>query len=267
MDGIEPLGDDPWIVGFGLHALHVGGGTGFFVLLRQPHGDRLAAQRAHAHEHAPDVAADLLAVGEIILRAPAALDDAQALRLADDLYENRLDVGHVDVLLSQFTVFCAVRNEERDRDGVSHIIARMQPELPVKRPREGIHVGKARVIGRVDDPDPAAAELPGRLGEAVFADIFRRCQPQRRPEQPVGVPRGKQRRPRKIGQTDLLRFVLFDVVLHPLDREDLFLHTPQLLTRCMLPHRRNFLSTFLAVFIQDSPAAFCSPGRMENSAL
>ena len=52
----------------------------------------------------------------------AALDDTQALRFADSLYEDWSNVGHVDVLLSQFTIFCAVRNEERNGNGIFHIV-------------------------------------------------------------------------------------------------------------------------------------------------
>ena len=165
----------------------------------------------------------------------------------DDLYENRLNVGHVNVLLSQFTIFCTVRNEERDRNGIFHIVARIQPELPVKGPSEGIHIGKARVQCRVDDPGLPAPELPGRLGEAVLADVLRGRQPQTVPEQPVGIPRGKEGYPRQIREADLPRPVPLDVVLHPLDRQDLFFHMPQLLTGSILPQRAGGLSTFFAV--------------------
>ena len=224
MNGVKAFGNYAHVVKPDLHALYIRGRTGRFIPLRQPHGNRLAAQRLHAHEHPPHVAADLFAVWKIIRRAFAPLDDAQALRLADCLHENGLNIGHVNRLLSQFAIFCAVGNEKRDRHRLFQIFARMDSKLPVKRPCEGIHVGKARVERHIDDLRPSVAQLPRRLREAIFADVFRRRQPQIRPEQPVGIPRRKQRRARKIAQADFLRPVLFDVVLHPLDRENLLFH-------------------------------------------
>ena len=120
-----------------------------------------------------------------------------------------MNIGHVDVLLSQFAVFCAVRNEERDRHGVQLIFAGIHAELPVKRPGEGVHIGKSGIVRRVDDLNVPAAKLLCRLGEPVFADVLRGRQSQIIPEQSIGIPRGKQRRPREIGQTDFLRFVFF----------------------------------------------------------
>ena len=49
---------------------------------------------------------------------------------------------------------------------------------------------------------------------SVYADILGRCQTKHIAEQPECMPWRKQRCPRKIGQADLLRFVLFNVVLH-----------------------------------------------------
>ena len=113
-----------------------------------------------------------------------------------------MNIGHVDILLSQFTIFCAVRNKEWNGDGIVHIVARIQPELSVKCPRESIHIGKPGIVGRVDDLDLSAAKQLCRLREPVFADIFRRRQSEAFSEQPVGIPRGEQRNTSQIGEAD-----------------------------------------------------------------
>lgn len=156
-----------------------------------------------------------------------------------------MDIGHVDRLLSQFTVFRAVRNEARNRNRLLPVVAGVQAKLPVKGAGKGIHIGKARAVGRVNDLDRAGLQLLGRLGEPVFADVLRGRQAQTVPEQPVGVPRGKQRRLSQIGQGDLFRVVPFNVVLHLLDGQYLLLHVPQLLTGIFYRFGRSFSRRFL----------------------
>ena len=51
----------------------------------------------------------------------------------------------------------------------------------------------------------------------------------RTPEDAAGVPGGEQRRPGQAGQGDLLGQVGFNVVLHPLDGQNRFLHALHLL--------------------------------------
>ncbi len=44
MNCVKALWDQPHIIGFNLHALHIGGGVRLFVLFGQPHGNRLSAE-------------------------------------------------------------------------------------------------------------------------------------------------------------------------------------------------------------------------------
>ena len=125
MNGVEALWNHSHIIGFDLYALHISGGVRFFVFGRQPHGNGFPAERLHTHEDAPHIAADLFAVGKVVLCTLATLDDAKSFRPADNLYENWLNVGHVDILLSQFTIFCTVRNEECERNRIFHVVARI----------------------------------------------------------------------------------------------------------------------------------------------
>ena len=127
-----------------------------------------------------------------------------------------------------------------------YIVAWIQPELPVKRPREGINAGESGVKSRVDDPGVSRLKLFCGLREPVFADIFRRRQSEAFSEQPVGIPRGEQRTTSQIGEADFSCLGFCDVVLHALDSQHLFFHIPQLLTDNMIPASAVFLSTFLA---------------------
>ena len=44
MNRVKALRDHPHIIGFDLHALHIGRGVRLFVLFGQPHGNRLSAE-------------------------------------------------------------------------------------------------------------------------------------------------------------------------------------------------------------------------------
>ena len=99
MNGVKSLRNSVRIVGFDLDTLDIDGGIRFSVPLRQPHGDRLSAERTHTRENAPHIAAYLLAVGKIVLCAFAALDDAQTLRLSDGCHIDGLNVCHVHSVL------------------------------------------------------------------------------------------------------------------------------------------------------------------------
>ena len=143
----------------------------------------------------------------------------------------------------------------RGSNGIFHIVARVQTELPVKCPREGVYIGKTGIHRRVDDFDISAAELFCRFCQPVFSDILSRCKTKAVTEQPIRIPRGKQRCLRKIGQADLLRFVLFYIVLHPLDSQNLLPHPSQLLTGILYRAKR---------IISRLSLPFCSTRKMTS---
>ena len=143
-DHIEAVGDRTVVVGGNFHTLYICGSAWLFIGLRQPQAHRLAAQRVHAQQYAPHVAAYLFAVGKVILCVDAPFDDDLVRRLADDLYENIFGVAHCGSFLSQSSEFRAVSNKKRDGNGISGIFTGRHTEFPDKGADIAVHAAEAQ---------------------------------------------------------------------------------------------------------------------------
>ena len=203
-DDIEPLRNVPGVVRHRFNSLHIGGGIRLLVRIRQPEADRLAAQRVHTGQHTPDLAADLRAVGKVVLGPDAALEDDLALRLADHLDENALQVFHINGILSQLLEFHAIGDEQPDGDGVLCVVPGVASKFPVEGAGEPVHTLKAAVIGRVGDKALLTLQTHGGTGQAHPADIFRWRESHAVLKETVRVPGRKERYLGESCQRDLL---------------------------------------------------------------
>lgn len=228
VDHVEPVRHDRVRARLDLHALHVARGARQAVALRQPEADRLPAEAVHAGEQAPDVAADLLAIAEVLLSRDAAADDRPARGPVHRLNKHALHVFHVDMLPSQLPELDAVRDEERDGHGRAGVLRRIAPELAQKRALIAVHAAKAHLERHVRDAPTLPAQPHRRAREPQAANVLRDGLPGMLAEEAVGVPGRKQRRARQLRHGDFLIQMRLDIVLHALDGENLIVHRAHL---------------------------------------
>lgn len=191
---VEALRNGRVCVHGSLYTLHVYGGARLAIFVRQPQARGLAAKGIHAQKQPPHVAADLLAIGKVVLGLLSAPHDDPALRLVKNLNEEAPYVVHRLKFLSQHSKFYAVGNKQRDGNRVPCVGAGRKAEFAHERARVAVHAAEAKRERRVGNAVAFAFQSHSRTRQPQATNVIRRCQPGQTLEQPVGMPRRKHRR-------------------------------------------------------------------------
>ena len=149
---LEPFRNHAVIVCGHLYALHVLGCSRGAVGFRQPQAHRLPADGFHAGEHSPDITANLLAVLKIVGGADAPFQDDFPPRLLNSLDKHISYCFHFFWLLSEFSVYDAVRDEQGKGDWLCGKLFWIAAELAVKRPLIPVHAPEPHIQGHIQDP-------------------------------------------------------------------------------------------------------------------